>query len=190
MKDAEAIVMWNGVGEQSATFDIQPSVDELATRLAVDTPLRRGNLMARVRMLAVFDTAKKLGALVCGTENKSEHYLGYFTRFGDAASDVEPLSTLYKTQVWAMAKELGLPEIFYTKAPSAGLWEGQSDEDELGFSYSAADAVLKLLVDEGKPEAEVVELLEPEWGTATVQRVLDVVAANAFKREVPYVFSV
>ena len=186
MADAETIVDWNGVGEQATTWNIQPTVDQLVAELGAKEPLRKGNLMARVRMIAVFDQAKKLGALVCGTENKSEHYLGYFTRFGDAASDVEPLSRLYKTEVWAMAKALGLPAVFYTKAPSAGLWDGQADEVELGFSYQAADQVLSRLVDEGKTELEVTRLLAPSLGRATVERILAVVAQNAFKRVVPY----
>ena len=110
---------------------------------------------------------------MCGTENKSEHHLGYFTRFGDSASDVEPIAGLYKTQVWEMAKELGLPEIFYTKAPSAGLWEGQTDENEMGFSYAEADKVLM-------GQIEGIDM-------SVVEKVQKMVKANRFKLEVPYV---
>ncbi|MEK7102090.1 MAG: NAD(+) synthase, partial [Patescibacteria group bacterium] len=80
-----------------------------------------------------------------GTENKTEHLLGYFTRFGDEASDIEPLRNLYKTQVYALAKELGIPEPILTKAPTAGLWEGQTDEGEFGFTYKEADKILTMI---------------------------------------------
>lgn len=171
--DSKTIIEWNGVSENMAEVNIGEVVDSMAAQLgAEEGSMRKGNMMARERMIVVFDFAKKLGALVCGTENKSEHYLGYFTRFGDSASDVEPIAGLYKTEVWEMAKELGLPEIFYTKAPSAGLWDGQTDENEMGFSYAEADKVLM-------GETEGID-------EAIVEKVQKMVKANAFKLEVPY----
>jgi NAD+ synthase len=173
VEDAKTIVEFNGLTDKLVTINIKEVVDLYAKQLgAEEGSVRKGNLMARARMIAIFDLAKKLGALVCGTENKSEHELGYFTRFGDAASDVEPISTLYKTEVWEMAKQLGLPEIFYTKAPSAGLWEGQTDEGEMGFSYQEADLVLQ-----GKTEG--IE-------AAVVEKVRAMVERNKFKLNVPY----
>lgn len=173
MTDAKAIIEWNGLGEKMVEINIAPIVEATAEMLSIeDGSLRKGNVKARARMIVVFDFAKKLGALVCGTENKSEHYLGYFTRYGDAASDVEPITGLYKTEVWEMAKELGLPEIFYTKAPSAGLWEGQSDEEEMGFTYEQADKVLM-----GQSDAVDKDI---------VDKVQKMVEANKFKLEVPY----
>jgi NAD+ synthase len=124
-------------------------------------------------MICIFDIAKKVGGLVCGTENKSEHCLGYFTRFGDGASDVEPIVGLYKTEVWEMAKKLGLPEVFYVKKPSAGLWDGQSDETEMGFSYHDADLILQ-----GKTQGIEKGIIE---------KVNKMVQQNMFKQEVPYV---
>lgn len=132
--------------------------------------------MARTRMICVFDTAKELDALVCGTENKSEHYLGYFTRFGDAASDIEPISTLYKTQVRMAAVDLGIPEVFLTKAPSAGLWENQTDEGEMGFTYEDADRALAVLLGESTEEVD----------QNLLKKVDTVVKAQEFKRMVPY----
>jgi NAD+ synthase len=127
-------------------------------------------------MIVVFDTAKRLDALVCGTENKSEHYLGYFTRFGDSASDIEPICNLYKTQVRELVVALGLPKVFLEKAPSAGLWAGQTDEQEMGFSYEDADRALAILLGESS------EQIDP----TTLSKVKKVMTAQAFKLEVPY----
>lgn len=118
--------------------DIKPIIEKV---LPSDN-VRRGNMMARSRMMILFDQAKKRNALVVGTENKTEHLLGYFTRFGDEASDIEPLRNLYKTQVYELARFLKLPEKILTKKPSAGLWDGQTDEGEFGFTYKEADEIL------------------------------------------------
>jgi NAD+ synthase len=153
--------------------------------LTIQEDVRRGNVMARVRMIYLFDLAKKLGALVCGTENRTEHYLGYFTRFGDEASDIEPIRSLYKTQVWEMAKELGVPSEIITKAPTAGLWEGQTDEGELGFSYEDADKVLSYYFDEHfSPE----EIIKKGISESVVSKVLERVKQNDFKHNIPYLF--
>lgn len=144
---------------------------------------RLGNCMARVRMIMVYDLAKKLDALVCGTENKSEHYLGYFTRFGDAASDLEPISHLYKTQVRQLAEFLKLPSQIIAQAPTAGLWAGQTDEAELGFTYREADLVLYRWLDLGQqPE----EILIPGVTQSLVGKVTARVKQMQFKQEVPY----
>ena len=176
MVDAGKIIEFNDLSMNKIEINIGQIVDVIAEALGTEEgSVRKGNIMARVRMITVFDIAKKLGALVCGTENKSEHCLGYFTRFGDSASDVEPILTLYKTEVWEMAKMLALPDIFYTKSPSAGLWEGQSDEGEMGFSYQQADKVLMGEL-EGIDEQIVVKVRE-------------MVARNKFKLEVPYMLT-
>jgi len=137
--------------------------------------------MARVRMIAVFDLAKKMAALVCGTENKSEHYLGYFTRYGDGASDVEPLVGLYKTQVRELARKLKIPEKFITQVPSAGLWTGQTDEKELGFTYEDADKVMTQLIDQSKKPDEVTGV-----DKKIVKQVIDQINRTRFKHVVPY----
>jgi NAD+ synthase len=171
--------------DHQVTQNIAPAVKILSTQLAIseDQTVRKGNLMARTRMMIVYDFAKKLDALVCGTENKSEHFLGYFTRFGDAASDLEPISSLYKTQVRQLAGYLKLPEIFLSKAPSAGLWQDQTDEQEMGFSYEQADLVLEQLVD-GHQSVENIQIdgVPPQ----IIKKVVDQVEAMAFKLHVPY----
>lgn len=184
MTDAKEIVAWNKIPESNVSeINISPMVKEAGGVLeAIDDSSRLGNIMARSRMICVFDTAKKRDALVCGTENKSEKYLGYFTRFGDGASDIEPITHLYKTQVREVAKELGLPSVFLDKAPSAGLWAEQTDEQELGFSYSEADQVLEQLIDEGIAPEEIKLNLPAD----TISRVVDRVKLMNFKQEVPY----
>lgn len=188
MADANAILdFWQFPTSNRKTLNIASIVDALCKSLQVEDAdqVRKGNLMARARMVVVFDYAKSKDALVVGTENKSEHYLGYFTRFGDAASDIEPLVHLYKTEVRQLAQELALPEIFLQKAPSAGLWENQSDEAEFGFSYELADQVLAYLIDRHLSQKEILELF-PEAEQQMVQKVLTRVEQMAFKQEVPY----
>jgi NAD+ synthase len=145
--------------------------------------LRLGNIMARVRMIILYDLAKANKALVCGTENKSERLLGYFTLHGDSASDFEPLTHLYKTQLKQLAKFLGIPQSIIDKAPTAGLWPGQTDEQELGFSYAEADEILALAVDKKMPVAEIVK---KGFSLEIVNKVLQKVSKNSFKHKVPY----
>ncbi|MBI3560071.1 NAD(+) synthase, partial [Candidatus Gottesmanbacteria bacterium] len=140
--------------------------------------------MARVRMILLFDQAKKRNALVVGTENKTEHLLGYFTRFGDEASDIEPLRNLYKSQVYELARQLNLPENIVSKAPTAGLWEGQTDEGEFGFTYKEADEILAIIVDEKKSIDEVVR---KGYDQATVEKVVKRMKENNFKHHLPIV---
>ena len=135
-------------------------------------------------MIVVFDLAAEHGALVLGTENRTENLLGYFTRFGDAASDLEPLSDLYKAEVRTAADLLGVPESIIAKDPTAGLWAGQTDEGELGFTYREADLALSALHDGGLDPAAAAEL------TGVPREVVDRVAARvaevAWKHQVPY----
>ncbi len=180
IEDSQRIAAWNKIPEENwETLAIDPVVSSLETFLSTSSSdrLRKGNVMARVRMIAVFDRAKKWDALVCGTENKSEHYLGYFTRFGDAASDIEPIAHLYKTQVRELVRFLGLPSQFLQKAPSAGLWSNQTDEQEMGFSYEDADRVIAYYLKEAP---------KPELSTDSIEKILTSIDRNAFKRVVPY----
>lgn len=165
---------------------IKKPVDDLANLSESDNTdkIRKGNIMARVRMITLFDLAKKHQALVCGTENKSENLLGYFTRFGDQASDIEPISHLYKTQVYELAKYLGVPEEIITRAPSAGLWENQTDEKEMGFTYEEADQVLYLTI-EKKLDIKEIE----NSGFNNAQKILKYRECNMFKHNVPYIVS-
>lgn len=154
---------------QVQIVDIKPFVDAIAKYDESMNESRKGSLMARMRMVVLYDLAKKHKRMVLGTENLTEHLLGYYTRFGDEASDIEPLRQLYKTQVFELASYLGIPEQLITKHPTAGLWEGQTDEGELGFTYKDADEVLYLYHEEKLSQEEVIdrgfnrELVEKIW---------------------------
>jgi NAD+ synthase len=167
-------------------IDIKQAVDGMVGKevLGIDN-VRKGNIMARVRMIYLFDQAKKRNALVIGTENKSEKLLGYFTRFGDEASDVEPIAHLYKTQVFELAKQLQIPQSIFVKPPSAGLWPQQTDEKEFGFTYKDADQILSLLYDEKKTVEEVVA---SGFDRTVVEKIQSRVNQNSFKHQTPYVF--
>ena len=177
-RDAEEVNA--SLGLTGTTIDISPMVDAYYGAHDPDADrVRRGNMMARVRMAILFDHAKKLGCLVLGTSNKTEILLGYSTIFGDNASSINPLGDLYKQQVWQLAKHVGLPESVVAKKPSADLWPGQTDEDELGFSYEIADEVLYLMFDRGLDAAEIVERGYPAEVVEGIERLE---RANRFKR--------
>lgn len=135
------------------------------------SPYLLGNLMARIRMAILYYQANRDHRLVCGTSNRSEYMLGYCTKFGDNAADIQPILHLYKTDVYVMAAELGIPEPIIRKVPSAGLWEGQSDEKEIGLSYEEIDMALQAL--EGRN-------WQPE--NKTEEKVLALVKKNGHKR--------
>lgn len=143
--------------------------------------IRIGNIAARMRMIALFDLAKKHEALVVGTENHTEYLLSYFTRFGDQASDIEPIEHLYKTQVYQLAKYLGVPKAIIKQNPTAGLWVGQTDEGEFGFSYEEADQVLHLAVDKNVPVEEITK-----QGNQNAEKILLWREQNLFKHTTPY----
>ncbi|MDH5596811.1 MAG: NAD+ synthase [Candidatus Peregrinibacteria bacterium] len=131
------------------------------------------NVQARARATILYHYANTHRALVLGTGNKTEETLGYFTKYGDGAVDVLPIGSLYKTEVWAMAKELGLPEAIINKAPSAELREGHTDEDEIGMSYAQMDEILQKLEAGGKAESELE------------QKIYTRIQANAHKSAMP-----
>lgn len=143
--------------------------------------VRIGNIAARMRMIILYDLAKKYDALVCGTENKSENLLGYFTRFGDQASDIEPIEHLYKTQIIQLAKYLAVPKSVISQAPSAGLWQGQTDEGQFGFSYQEADEVLFLYFEKNLSVDEI-----EKKGFPNAKKIIDWHDKNLFKHNTPY----
>jgi NAD+ synthase len=130
--DAAAVAETLGVRHEKV--EITPMADAFLQGVPADALLRRGNVMARCRMIVLYDRSARDGSLVLGTGNRTEDLLGYTTMYGDNACALNPLGKLYKTEVRLLAAHLGLPEAVLLKAPSADLWEGQSDEDELGFS--------------------------------------------------------
>ncbi|HEU0193708.1 MAG TPA: NAD(+) synthase [Gaiellales bacterium] len=187
LDDAAASAVAAGLpAENLLTVSIEPLLDGLSSvRPTVSgSDIRFGNASARSRMLVVYDLAQELHALVLGTENRSENLLGYFTRFGDAASDIEPISDLYKTEVRLAARLLGQPDTVITKHPTAGLWGGQTDEQELGFTYRDADLMLAAMYDRGLDEAAAAEATGVDLEVA--RRVRARVESVAWKHDVPH----
>lgn len=174
----------NQLGLQQETLDITPLVEPLFTLTPDMTPLRRGNVMARARMLVAYDRSAAFGGLVLGTSNKSELLLGYGTIFGDLAHALNPIGDLYKTQVRQLAHALGVPQVILTKPPSADLAPNQTDEGDFGFTYAIADQILYLLVDERYTPDEVVAAGLPR---PVVERVVTLVQRNQYKRVMPLI---
>lgn len=183
-KDAETVADFFKIPENNILkINIKKTVDEIISFDPDLNQVRKGNIMARVRMTFIFDRAKKIKALVVGTENKTEHLLGYFTRFGDEASDIEPLRNLYKTHVYQLAELLNVPSVILNKQPAAGLWEGQTDEKEFGFRYKEADEIFYRLYDQKeKPE----NIISQGFNKSVVEKVTGFVNKNKFKHHLPY----
>ena len=143
---------------------------------------RRGNFMARARMAVLYDLSVVWNGLVIGTGNKTEALIGYTTLYGDNASAFNPIGDLYKTQVRQLALAVGVPDAILRKAPSADLWPGQTDEDEVGFDYATIDRLLFWLVDRRRTAEELVAM---GFEASMVERVEGMVAGSEFKRQVP-----
>ena len=171
------------LGIRSEVIDISPQIDAYFQGRQC-TNVRRGNKMSRERMSVLYDYSAELPALVVGTSNKTELLLGYGTLFGDMASALNPVGDLYKTQLRQLARHLGLPREVIEKLPTADLWVGQTDEDELGFSYEEVDRVLYMLVDQRTRRDEVVAAGFEE---AFVNRVILMVKRSHFKRRIPVI---
>ena len=179
--DAETIVA--DLGLPSELVDISAIVDGYFDRTRAEaTPLRRGNFMARARMMVLYDHSVTWGGLVIGTGNKTEALIGYSTLWGDSASAFNPIGDLYKSQVRQLSAAIGVPEAVITKAPSADLWPGQTDEAEVGFSYAEVDGILFRLVDR---RLSLDEVVADGFERELVQRVDRMVAGSEFKRQVP-----
>lgn len=146
--------------------------------------VRLGNIMARVRMILLYDESAKQNALVIGTSNKTEILLGYSTIFGDSACAINPIGDLYKTQLIEFAKYLGIPKSIISKKPSADLWEGQTDEDEFGFTYEKVDRFLFNKIDERKSDDEMRKL---GFDDKFAERVSSFIVKSQFKRVTPLI---
>jgi NAD+ synthase len=169
-------------GSPSITISITDMVDPLINREAGMSDVRKGNIMARARMIVAYDQSEVFKGLVTGTGNKTEILLGYTTLFGDSACAINPLGDLYKTQVRQLAHALGIPEAILSKPPSADLWAGQTDEGELGFTYENVDKLLYLLVDQRyRPE----ECIEAGFDGKFVHTVVERIRKYQFKRILP-----
>jgi len=179
-----AALVLERTGARARTIDISESVDRYVEGYEPEiSPLRKGNLMARLRAVVLFDQSAKLGALPLGTGNKSERLLGYFTWHADDSPPINPLGDLFKTQVWALARHLGVPEEIVRKPATADLVRGVTDEDELGVSYHDADPILNGLV-KGYGVEDLVRFGFPRPVVELVWRRLK---ATHWKRELPTV---
>jgi len=181
-RDSQAVVEQLGV--RAIDISITEQVDAYFSRFADASKLRLANKCARERMTILYDQSAAFQALVVGTSNKSELLLGYGTQFGDMASAINPVGDLYKTQLLRLAAHLGVPEQILTKVPSGDLWVGQTDEDELGFSYAEVDRLLVLMVDRRWHRAE---LLNAGFAAEFVDRVATMVRHNHYKRRMPVI---
>lgn len=180
LDDAQQVI--DALGIQSLTVPITEMVDPLFERFLGMENRRKGNIMARERMIILFDQSEAFHGLVVGTSNKTEILLGYSTWYGDSACAINPIGDLYKAQVRELAQTMGVPKSIIEKAPSADLWAGQTDEGELGFTYDQADQILYLLIDQRYTPQEVVDAsFREEFVKAILQRV----RRNQFKRILP-----
>lgn len=163
--------------------DISPMIDAYYETIDTDNRLRAGNKMARERMSIIFDIAHKLGRLVLGTGNRTEICLGYTTWYGDSACSLNPVGQLYKTELRQVAVALDLPQALIDRPPTADLWVGQTDEEEIGITYELIDRLLERLVDDTERS---IARLESEGFLATdISRVVSLMNRNAFKRKLP-----
>ena len=170
--EQDAADLCRKLGMEHRIVAIGPMLDAFRTIPGFqESPYLLGNMMARIRMAVLYYHANHENRIVCGTSNRSEFMLGYCTKYGDNAADFQPIVHLYKTDIYGIAKELGIPEPIIRKTPSAGLWAGQSDEGELGLSYPEIDAALRALA-------------KQEWKAQTPveERVLALVTKSGHKR--------
>lgn len=180
--DAKTLI--SALGIRHELVEITPIVDPMfALDPEMDT-IRRGNAMARARMIMLYDRSARERGLVVGTGNKTELLLGYSTLHGDAACAIAPIGDLYKTQVWLLAEHLGIPAEIIEKAPSADLWSGQTDEEELGFTYRRVDELLHFMIDEGQ---EREALISKGFESTFIDAVCERMERNRFKRSLPAV---
>ena len=180
LSDAEAVI--EDLGLPQLTLPVSDMAEPLFDRFPEMSRLRKGNIMARLRMITLYDQSMAWGGLVMGTSNKTEFLLGYSTIYGDSGVALHPIADLYKCQVRQMARDLAVPKSIIDKPPSADLWVGQTDEDELGFSYDEADQALFLLVDE---RYTVDEVAEEGFDRDFVVAIWERVKANHYKRTMP-----
>lgn len=167
------------LGIKSYNIDIAPAVDAYFENFPEAGDVRRGNKMARERMSVLYDISKKEKALVIGSGNKTEILLGYCTLHGDTACALNPLANLYKTDVFELAEKLGVPGAVIKRRPTAGLWRGQTDEGELGYSYKKIDRLLSLMVDSQKTDEE---LKKKGFGEKFIRDIRKRIKTSEFKR--------
>ncbi|MBI5879597.1 MAG: NAD+ synthase [Chloroflexi bacterium] len=183
--DARAVAEAFGVTVRK--IEITPMVEPYLQANLDLSNVRRGNVMARTRMIVLYDQSEAFKGLVVGTSNKTELLLGYGTLFGDMASALNPIGDLYKTQIRQLARALGVPAAVIDKPPTADLWAGQTDETELGVTYELADQILYMLVDERQPEDSVIAA---GFNPAVVRGLNARIRGFQFKRALPLIAKV
>ncbi len=181
-RDSRAVIEQLGV--QTVEVPISDAIDAYFAQFPDASQMRLANKCARERMTVLYDQSAAFNALVAGTSNKSELLLGYGTQFGDMASAVNPIGDLYKTQLYPLAAHLGVPEAILGKTPTGDLWVGQTDEDELGFSYAEVDRMLVLMVDRRWRRSE---LIRAGFEEKFVDRVAAMIRRNHYKRRMPVI---
>jgi NAD+ synthase len=182
VEDAEEVA--DSLGIATRRIDISPMVDAYYRLFPTEDRILKGNKMARERMSILYDFSARERALIIGTSNKTELLLGYGTIHGDMASAINPIGDLYKTQVRTLAAHLGISAKILKKAPSAGLWPGQTDEEELGLSYDLIDTILYQLIDLRKPKNQIIEEgHDPD----AVERIIHLIKSSEFKRKPPQI---
>ncbi len=182
-QDGKDAVAWaKRLGIRHRTIDIAPQIDLYFAAHPATSRVQRGNKMARERMSVLYDYSVREGGLVLGTSNKTELLIGYGTIYGDMACAVNPMGDLYKTQVRDLAVHLRIPLAIRRKAPTAGLWPGQTDEGEIGLTYEELDLILYGLVEGRKSPAEVAAA---GHDAAAVERVARMIRGSGFKRALP-----
>ncbi|RPI07004.1 MAG: NAD+ synthase [Ignavibacteriae bacterium] len=185
VEDAKLVIQSTGI--TSELVDITRMVDGYCDENNITDSLRRGNVMARMRMIVLYDLSARENALVIGTSNKTEILVGYGTQHGDLACAINPLGDLYKSQIWQLAEALGIPKPVIEKAPSADLWEGQTDENEMGVTYATLDALLYEMVDERRTDEELLKL---NFDAPLIKKIRLMIQKNQFKRRPPLIAKV
>jgi NAD+ synthase len=170
------------LGVQTVTLPITEMAEPLIQRFPDMDNTRKGNIMARMRMIVLYDLSASFRGLVVGTGNKTEILLGYSTLYGDSACAINPLGDLYKTQVRQLSRDMGVPETIISKPPTADLFLGQTDEGDLGFTYEQVDQLLYLLVDQ---RYSLQDCVEAGFEEGFVQKVVERIRRNQFKRVLP-----
>ena len=175
------------LGINAELIDISPMVDAYFKKVNCNDNIRRGNKMARERMSILYDQSKKYNSLVIGTSNKTERILGYGTLYGDSACAINPIGNLYKTQLRELARYLDVPSYILDKPPSADLWEGQTDEDEIGHKYEEIDRLLFFMID---MRISQKRLLEKGFSSKMIADISSRIKTNKFKSELPSIASI
>lgn len=170
---ADGIMVAKKLGVKTQTIDLTAAFDSIVPKVPHSDGIELTNIRPRLRMAMLYCAAQSRNCLVAGTSNKTEMAIGYFTKWGDGASDIRPIADLYKYQVYELARELDLPEEVLNKPPTADLWAGQTDENEIGLTYDELDTILQRL------ESDDISNLNP----ASVERVKQMIAASEHKRQ-------